>query len=249
MTRQPKLLSVSNDAKTVKGESKGFLTGICYMSPANESGLRHSNGSEVNLCPFATTGCKKACLYTAGRAGIFPKINLARNARTRAYVSDYKSFCDTLAREIAALVRKAKKLDLTPCVRLNGTSDQPKLALELAKRFPEVQFYDYTKIPEPWKRTRSNYDLTFSLSEENLSDALDALAHKINVAVVFAVKRGHELPKQWNGYSVIDGDESDLRFADRKGVVVGLRAKGRAKKDESGFVQPHQKLIQIGKAA
>ena len=106
----------------------------------------------------------------------------------------------------------------------------------MADEFPDVQFYDYTKLPKPELRIRPNYALTFSYSGHNLPDAPDALAHGVNVAVVFAVRKGFELPETWNGYRVIDGDLHDLRFLDPKGVVVGLRAKGRAKKQTSAFV-------------
>src|SRR5215471_12582188 len=95
---------------------------------------------------------------------------------------------------------------------------------------------DYTKLPMPWKRTLSNYHLTFSHSEDNLQDCLDALAQGVNVAVVFGNKKSEPLPEYWHGYPVYNGDETDLRFTDPKGVVVGLYAKGQAKKDCSGFV-------------
>ncbi len=104
----------------------------------------------------------------------------------------------------------------------------------MAHEFPTVQFYDYTKIPRPWRRTLPNYHLTFSFSGANLTDALSALQHGINVAVVFQ----RQLPSTWNGYPVINGDESDLRFIDAKGVIVGLKAKGTARTMAAGgFVQ------------
>lgn len=115
----------------------------------------------------------------------------------------------------------------------------PKLALLMASEFPDVQFYDYTKLPGSWKRTRVNYHLTFSHSGDNMESCVAALAHGVNVAVVF---RG-ELPETWNGYRVINGDESDLRFLDDVGVIVGLKAKGTARKMEAGG------FIQIGKVA
>jgi hypothetical protein len=228
----------STDAKTSKGEKFGYLTAILYLSPATESGLTHKSGAPVNTCPFSTEGCRTSCLYTAGRAGIFPAVNAARRERTRDYVENRESFMAACRKSIGKLVRRAAKLNLIPCVRVNGTSDLPQLALALAAEFPEVQFYDYTKVPQPWKRTRANYHVTFSLSESNIADALDALEHGINVAVAFHVTRGHALPVSYMGREVIDGDVSDLRFKDSKqGVIVGLRAKGRARKDTSGFVK------------
>jgi len=102
--------------------------------------------------------------------------------------------------------------------------------MQLAKENPDLQFYDYTKIERPWLRRRANYHITFSYSGENFQDAMDCLKHGVNVSVVFMVKKGSPLPAMWNGYPVIDGDEHDARFLDPVGCVVGLRAKGPAKK-------------------
>ena len=225
-----KLLQVSKDAKTVKGEKYGYLTGIMYLAPANESGI-------INTCPFASNGCKAACLFTSGMAGKFPKINLARIDKTKFYVEHPEDFKASLRYDINKLVRDAEKASLKPAVRINGTSDLPKIALEMAREFPNVQFYDYTKIPKPYQRTLPNYHVTFSLSENNLEQALDVLQHGGNIAVVFNSKKGEALPETWHGYKVVNGDNSDLRFLDESNVVVGLYAKGKAKKDTSGFVQ------------
>jgi len=222
------LLTVEN-AKTVKGESLGYLTGILYLAPANESGV-------MNTCPMATAGCKADCLFTAGR-GRFDSVRNARIAKTLFYVNSREAFIESLRFDIAKLARDAAKQGLLPAVRINGTSDIAKLAMQMAAEFPTVQFYDYTKLPKAWLRTAYNYSLTFSHSGENLADCLEALRHCINVAVVFDTRRGQELPTTWHGFEVIDGDAHDLRFLDSRGVVVGLRAKGDAKKDTtSGFV-------------
>jgi hypothetical protein len=223
------LLSVESDAKTTKGSDYGILTGILYLAPANEA------SDTVNLCPMATEECRRACLYGAGMAGVFPAIKQARVAKTQQYLNDRAGFVAALRADIAKLIVMAGKRGMTPAVRVNGTSDQPQLARELAQAFPEVQFYDYTKIPMPWKRTLPNYHLTFSFSGENLPDCMDALANGVNVAVVFSSAR---LPETWNGFPVINGDESDLRFMDPQAVVVGLKAKGAAKQlAAGGFVQ------------
>ena len=230
----PKLLSFDGNAKTIKGQKKGFLTGILYLSPADESGI-----TGFNACPKSTAGCRASCLYTAGRASMFPLINQARQRKTREYVTDPEGFKDRLRADIRALVRKAERDNLTPCVRINGTSDIPKLALQMAVEFPDVAFYDYSKIPQPWKRMLPNYHITFSLSEDNRTDAIETLQHGCNVAVVFDTRKGQPLPDTWEGFPVVNGDESDLRFLDvhRTGLVIGLYAKGRAKRDNSGFVQ------------
>lgn len=226
-----KLLSVSHDAKTIKGEKKGYLTGILYLAPSDSSGV-------TNTCASASAGCKAACLFTAGRAAAFPMINRARIRKTIWYVNQPSTFIEQLVKDIQALERKAKREGFKPCVRLNGTSDLPKLAHTIAPLFPHIQHYDYSKHPRPWERILPNYHLTFSLSENNIDDAMDALMHGINVAVVFDVKRGHQLPKTWNGYKVYDGDLHDLRFkTDPHSRIIGLRAKGRARRDVSGFTQ------------
>lgn len=230
------------DAKTVKGEFAGYLTGILYLAPYNLSGR--------NVCPHASEGCAAACLFSAGM-GAFSNVQDARIAKTRAFFKDPKAFVETLAQDIEALKRKAARLGLSPCVRLNGTSDLPwenlggQLGVCLMRRFPDVAFYDYTKNParvRAWLEGRmpANYSLTFSRSECNGETALELAKAGANVAAVFATKKGSNLPKVWGGRPVIDGDVNDLRFLDPKGRIVGLRAKGKAKQDDSGFV------IQIG---
>jgi hypothetical protein len=223
-----KLLSVSADAKTIKGEKQGFLTGILYLAPANTSG--------INVCAAATDGCKAGCLNKAGRAAIFPMIEQARIRKTRELFADRNTFLVQLRKDIQALVRKADRENMIPCVRLNGTSDLPWLGMRMAEEFPGVQFYDYTKIPNAHLRTSPNYHITFSKSEVNAGECFSALTKGISVAVVFAVKKGRALPATYGGWNVVDGDLSDLRFLDPKGVIVGLRAKGPAKRDCAGFV-------------
>ncbi len=223
-----KLLTVEN-AKTIKGESLGYLTGILYLAPANESGV-------MNVCPMATAGCMADCLYTAGR-GVFQQIKDARIKKTKWLATDRAGFVAQLRKDIVSLARKAERDGLTAAVRVNGTSDLAWLAMQMAGEFPAIQFYDYTKLPKPWQRVSPNYHLAFSLSESNFSDAMLALEHGVNVAVVFNTKKGQPLPETWNGYTVIDGDHHDLRFLDDRGVIVGLRAKGKARKSVTGFVQ------------
>lgn len=214
------LLAVEQDSKTTKGTVYGYLTGILYLAPSMESGMG------VDLCPMASEECRNACLYSAGMAGVFPSVKAARVEKTKRYLTNPKAFVEDLALDIKRLCVEAKNRGMKPAVRINGTSDQPKLALQLAKRFPEVQFYDYTKIPRPWTRALPNYHLTFSHSGENLGKCMDALQHGVNVAVVFS----GPLPAYWHGYPVVDGDKSDLRFLDPVKVVVGLKAKGDARK-------------------
>ena len=229
--RSKQLLTIEN-AKTIKGEKLGYLTGILYLAPARESGV-------MDTCPMSTAGCRAGCLFTAGRASFTPSIITARINKTKWLHEDRTSFVDQLRKNIASLIRKAKRANLIPAVRINGTSDLPQLALQMAGEFPEVQFYDYSKLPRVWQRARANYHLTFSHSETNLSDCIDTLNRGINVAVVFNTPRSKPLPDTWHGFPVVNGDTHDLRFLDqhRIGLVIGLHAKGKAKKDKTGFVQ------------
>lgn len=134
------LLNVDGNAKTIKGQASGYLTGILYLAPANLAGVG-------NLCPHASAGCLAACLFTAGRAGVYKSINIARVMRTRLLHDQKKIFLSILEGEITAVIRRAEKLGLKPAIRLNGTSDLPweNLAPELFQKFLGVQFYDYTK--------------------------------------------------------------------------------------------------------
>lgn len=230
------------NAKTVKGEKLGYLTLILYLAPAKSAGIEG-----VNVCPYATPGCEAACLNTAGR-GVYQKVQDARIAKTHAMFNDRLAFLAKCEDEIRNAQKRAALLGLKLAVRMNGTSDLPFLDLEMARRFPDVQFYGYTKIPpaNDARRRVPNIHLTFSKAEtvENSKEAIQALQDGHNVAVVFSTARTGKLPDYWMGYRVIDGDQHDLRFLDKTskgtdftGYVVGLRAKGRARHDESGFVE------------
>lgn len=219
------LLGISN-AKTIKGEKLGYKTGIMYLSPANESGV-------MNTCTSATVGCTLACLKNSGRMPMNVK---TRIDKTLLLHRNRELFLECLRYDVRKLVAQAERAGMVPAVRVNGTSDLPWMARLMAEEFPTVQFYDYTKHVRPYQRTMPNYSLTFSYSGENLEASLDALRNGVNVAVVFTTARGQALPATWNGYPVVDGDEHDLRFLDGKGVVVGLRAKGAARKQTSPFI-------------
>ena len=230
-----KLLSIDTNAKTIKGQLKGYLTGILYLAPSNESGV-------VNTCGYASQGCRAACLFTAGR-GAFQNVRKARVEKTMLFHSAKAEFTDQLVDDVKALKKKAEKLGFNPCVRLNGTSDISWETIPVGKAsnifelFPDVPFYDYTKnikkVLKLKENPLTNYSLTFSRSESNASHAELALSLGVNVAMVFK-----DLEKVDFAFNrpVINGDESDLRFLDPKGVIVGLKAKGKAKHDNSGFV-------------
>jgi hypothetical protein len=229
------LLSINADAKTRKGTAFGVMTGILYLAPSNESKV-------VNTCPKASPGCRRSCLYSAGR-GAMSNVRNARIAKTVMFKNDPTQFLIITIQNIFALCKKATKANLVAATRLNGTSDvawetvliNGKNIMEIN---PEHQFYDYTKRIDRIRKYATgmmpkNYHLTFSRSENNDVEVAEALALGVNVAVVFS---GNTLPKTYMGRSVINGDEHDARFLDPKGVIVGLKAKGKAKKDTSGFV-------------
>jgi len=225
-----KLLGIGTNAKTVKSDKGGeYLTAIMYLAPQTQ------NSKKLNVCPKATDGCAKACLYTAGR-GQQHQVQEARIRKTDWFLTDRKAFLLQLNKELHAFSKRCFKLGVKGCVRLNGTSDLNwGKWIEMSTVFPELQFYDYTKVLSYIVNNKhSNYHLTYSRNESH-SLAQELLALKIaNLAVVFSTP---ELPKEYLGYPVLNGDKDDLRFLDGdKGSVVGLYAKGAAKKDTSGFV-------------
>ena len=232
------LLTVGNP-KLLKGQKKGYLSSVLHLAPANLSGKE--------VCPKRTAGCTAACLNTAGRGGIFKKgestniIQQARIRKTKQFFENRQEFLGELAVEIIKTIKKAEKLGLIPVFRLNGTSDLSwekypvKMGnityVNIFEAFPNVQFYDYTKILGRKVSHIPNYHLTFSKADGNDMDVRLAASNGMNVAAVF-----HKLPETYIGRPVINGDETDLRFLDPKGVIVGLKAKGKAKKDVTGFV-------------
>jgi hypothetical protein len=219
----------STNAKTIKNELETF---ILYLAPANLSGF--------NVCPFASNGCIKGCLNTAGM-GIFSNVQLARINKTKFWGFDRSAFYLQLGNELLKILDKTIKKDIKIAIRLNGTSDINHL--DLLERYTGINFldpfyssllfYDYTPNPNYINKYKdSNYKLTFSRKENNENKCIEVLNNGGNVAVVFKNK----LPEYWNGFPVINGDLTDLRYFDPINVVVGLTAKGKAKKDISGFV-------------
>ena len=239
-----KLLSTGNP-KILKGLKQGYNTYILHLAPADLSGF--------NTCPKATAGCKAACLNTAGRGGMFKKgestnmIQEARIRKTAFFFEERAGFMEWLVADIKLAIKQSAKKGLIPVFRLNGTSDlswekyevirDGKLYRNIFAAFPDVQFYDYTKVLGRKISDFKNYHLTFSAADGNDADVMKAIQQDYNVATVFGIKKTLPMPESYNGLPVFNGDESDLRFLDPKGVVVGLYAKGKAKKDTSGFVK------------
>lgn len=219
-----KLLSTANP-KIQKGTKLGYLSFILHLAPYTVAGVG-------NVCPKATNGCIAACLNTAGRGGMFTPeqgtntIQEARKRKTRYFFADRDGFIADLKADIAKAIRYAKKQGLTPVFRLNGTSDLSFEKYGVIEAFPDVQFYDYTKVLGRKVAHLANYHLTFSKADGNDADVEQALKEGMNVAAVY-----DRIPE-----GMYSADETDLRFLDPKVGMMGLKAKGRAKKDYSGFV-------------
>ena len=232
------MLSIDTNAKTIKGQQYGYMTGVLYLAPYNLSGY--------NTCAMADKAkCHEPCLNTAGR-GVFNSVQQARINKTKLFFEDRNQFFARLIPSIHTLINKSRKLGLIPLCRLNGTSDirWENIDFEyesvhyenIFEMFPDLQFYDYTKIPNRRADAISNYDLTFSYSgvpafQPYVRKAID---DGYRIAVVF--RRRDEIPSEFLGTTCVDGDDSDLRHEDPHGVVVALYAKGKAKRDTSGFV-------------
>ena len=224
-----KLLSTANP-KIQKGTKLGYLSFILHLAPSTLSGR--------NTCPKATAGCIASCLNTAGRGGMFKRgentntIQKARIRKTNYFYEQRQDFMLDLMADIKKGIRMAEKLNLIPVFRLNGTSDlswekyDMLPGLNVFEVFPNVQFYDYTKILGRKVKGIANYHLTFSKAENNDSDVAEALLQGMSVVAVY-----DKIPE-----GTPSADETDLRFLDPKGIMLGLKAKGRAKKDYSGFV-------------
>ena len=225
-----KLLACGGDAKTIKsqklGTDKTYVTGIMYLAPHKLSG--------ANVCPMAEqAGCVEGCLNSAGM-GKFSNVQKARIAKTAWFNLDPKGFLDALKQDIDRFASWAIRKGLTPTIRLNGTSDIRFERYGVPQAFPELQFYDYTKLHNR-KGLPENYSLTWSYSQASkaYSDRLgDVIKSGMNAAVVFR----NGIPASFKSVPTIDGDKHDLRFLDPLGVIVGLKAKGKAVRDQSGFV-------------
>lgn len=227
------LLSKGNtNSKTIKNELETY---ILYLAP-------HTlNDKKINLCPWASKGCIKGCLNKSGM-GVFSNVQLARIEKSNFFVNDKINFLNKLYKELFNINKKAKKQGKKIAIRLNGTSDIDFIALFLHKlnkdilnEFEYLLFYDYTKsLFKIEKYQASKYNLTFSRSEETTEeDIKKAINLGSNVSVVFS---GNELPVKFLGTKVVDGDKSDLQMIFNQGKILGLKAKGPAKKDNTNFV-------------
>jgi hypothetical protein len=231
------MLSIDTNAKTVKGQRYGYMTGVLYLSPYTKSGR--------NVCALAHKAqCHEACLDTAGK-GVFDSVQQARLRKTNMFFDDRDQFMALLVQDILRLERMAQARGLIPVCRLNGTSDIKWEHIPVTHAgftydniftlFPFLQFYDYTKTPRDVAGIH-NYDLTFSYSGVEAFRPYVAAAKAKGMRIAAVFRKRDEIPPTFLGMECVDGDDSDLRFLDPQGVVVALYAKGRARLDTSGFV-------------
>ena len=233
-----KLLGIDTNAKTIKGEKYNIKTAILYLMPAKQGGTQ--------LCPMAAiAGCEKACLFTAGR-GAMNSVMLSRLRKT-LYFNQYRDlFMNQLHNELIRERAKAKRKGYKLIVRLNGTSDirWENIAVggyaNIMQALPDITYYDYTKLAN--RKVPANYDLTFSYSgvPDYAPYVAKAVANGERIAVVFRNRAIVDAMlangESFLGLPVVDGDNTDIRHLDPKGAVVALYAKGKARRDQSGFV-------------
>lgn len=246
-----KLLNIDANAKTIKGQKKGYMTAVLYLAPYKAAGYL--------VCPAAElAGCWQTCLNTAGRGGmpangyfespggITLPDNTAQRARiwrTKLWIESRDRFYDMLYHELNLFIRRAHRKGLTPVVRLNGTSDiqwerEIYSKSTVFSTFSELQFYDYTKLPGRLTRELPpNYHLTLSYSEASPLYARQCWkAHEKHGANLAIVVKDDQVKQQWLERGAIDFDEHDLRFLDPPGTIGVLRAKGSARRETNGFV-------------
>lgn len=221
---------VNSSSKTKKNEVvSGQHTLILYLAPASTSGY--------NVCSHSTPECRKGCLATSGRAAMelqsanpVNRIENARITKTKLFFEHNEFFMTWLFAEIVSKQAKAKKLGFGFSVRLNGTSDidwqNAKLnGKSVFETFPEITFYDYTKNATKFVNKPDNYHLTLSYTGRNWKACEAMLKQGHNVAMIFNVKREADIPTSYKGFDVINGDITDYRVADAKGIIVGLKWK------------------------
>ena len=216
--------SVSYTVKHLKSMKFGELTYSLYLSPAKTSGYE--------VCPGRTAECSALCLHESGMNTMTQKIkgdtiNKSRIKKTRLFFEEREFFMKWMIAEINSGITRAKKHNYKFSVRLNNTSDISPEDFELygvniLQIFPDVQFYDYSKVADRVALTKkyNNYDLTYSYTGYNLNECKGMLLNKIKVAVVFK-----SVPTTFMGYPVIDGDKYDMRYKDLEAVIVGLKFK------------------------
>ena len=230
-----KIIGVGSNAKTIKGDGSEYLTAITYLTPWKTL----FEGKVYNLCAMAgAASCYEGCLRTAGR-GQMTSVQTARLRKTQLWIKDRQAYLDLLRKDLTIFQRRCERNNIQACYRPNGTSDTPWENYGIIEEFPDIQWYDYTKIMKrAYKKLPKNYHLTLSYSEGNPEYAKSVLqAVKDtgkNMAVVFRDQLN--IPDYFLGIKTFSMDNDDLRFLDPQGMCGALYAKGKAKYDTTGFV-------------
>ena len=226
------LLSVGTNAKTKKGDSKEAITAIQYLAPSLNSGYE--------TCAGKSEGCSAACLFTAGR-GAMNSVQQARIRKTKLFFEDNEKYINYLEEDLSLLDKYGKDNNMSVYVRLNGTSDLDFISLNIFDKYNDLKFYDYTKIKERlYLDLPDNYRLTYSKDERTTEEEVLEIIDLANVAVVF-----DNIPETYLGLPVFEGDLTDLRYEDPDKHIIGLKAKGRAKQNFSGFVVRQNTQINV----
>lgn len=195
------------------------------------------------LCPSRhIAGCAEPCLVSAGM-GVFSNVEAGRQAKTDFFHNDREAFMDQLRRELGNFEKLCAKTAIKPVVRLNTISDIQWERYDIPQAFPNIFFYDYTKIAKRLGNTPDNYRLIFSYSgkAEYQKQVAIALKHDLPISVVFF----GDMPETFLGRRVIDGDVSDLENLFSGKTIVGLKAKGKAKKSESDFIVNTNLILRV----
>ena len=232
--------SVNSSAKMLHSQEESHqYTYIVYLAPAKQSGYQ--------VCTHSTKECRMGCLATSGHAGMDIAsgkliIQNCRIKKTRLLFEQQDFFMAWMIAEIKRAMAKAKKDGFYFSIRLNGTSDIDWAniryqGLNIFEIFPETNFYDYTKNANKFLNKPANYHLTYSYTGRNWEECKVLLEAGNNVAVVFNVKNESDLPDTFNGYKVINGDLTDYRIDDAKGIIVGLKWKRIADKEAEKYVK------------
>ena len=240
--------SINSSAKIKKNSKVSAVdTYVLYLAPAKESGY--------NVCPMATAECMAGCLHTSGRVkmDVDNTIVNARITKTKLFFENRELFMDWLFAEIESGIKRSKRVGKDFAVRLNGTSDinwsvYKVNGKNVFETFPDIQFYDYTKVASRFKNVPDNYHLTYSYTGKNIEECLNVLGKGHNVAVVFNTPKGEDLPAVFMNHLVMDGDLTDYRPDDMKGVVIGLRWKNIRDRAVNDFIKNSVFVVQPEKS-